>query len=354
MQGLLGSASLMYRAGVGLRNFAYDCGLAGQTRVACPVISVGNLSVGGTGKTVCVEYLAEALKRLNKRVCVLSRGYSGKGRKSYVLERRGDTLLADGRAVTRDERLPDEPQLLAWRLKVPVLVGPRRVKTGRLAVGHFKADAILLDDGFQHRRLARDLEIVLVNGRMPLGGWPLLPRGPMREPLGSLSRANVILITKADQSLDSLAALKERLKSLNPKAAIATAMHEPSSLGDPLRKTELPLDRLSKGRLTLASSIGDPDGFEHTVAQLGGSIVSHLRYPDHYRYALADWEEVLRRASVEAADAVVTTEKDLIRLRPFLGRVDPGRLGIWVLGVRLRLLSGEDALHARLLSLWPR
>jgi tetraacyldisaccharide 4'-kinase len=351
---VLDGASVVYGAGVGLRNAAYDRGVIPQTRLTCPVVSVGNLSVGGTGKTSCVEFLAQTLTGMDKRACILSRGYGGSDKRPYILRQVGGQLDITGHRVPDDE-LPDEPQLLAWHLAdVPVVVGARRSTTGRLAVSTFHPDVILLDDGFQHRRLARDCEIVLVNARMPLSGWPLLPRGPMREPLASLRRADILIITKVDQAMESAAALRERLRALAPQAAVATAIHEPTDLEEPLRGERLPLDRITRGRVSLLSSIGDPEGFEQTVRQLGATILAHQAFPDHHRYRSYEWQEALQRASVLGVDAIVTTEKDLVRLRPWLRSVDPGRISVWVLRVRMRLLSGADTLHARLAALWRR
>jgi tetraacyldisaccharide 4'-kinase len=352
---VLRGGTLLYQFGVGLRNQAYERGWIRQVRLACPVISVGNLAVGGTGKTTCVEYLTNKLTRLGKRVCILSRGYGGRGGQPYWLTSRDRQLLINGQPTTALDGLADEPQLLSLHLPdVPIVVGARREQTGKRACDEFQADVVILDDGFQYRRLARDCEIVLVNARMPLGGWSLLPRGPMREPLISLRRADVLIITKADQSLDQLAALQERLRMFNPSALMATAVHEPTQLWDGISQELVSLDRLANGRVSLLSSIGDPEGFEDTVRRLGATVVSHMAYPDHHRYRPSDWQDVLDVASRAGAEALVTTEKDWIRLQRLTAHGSRLTVPIWVLRVQMRLLSGEDLLDDRLTRLRAR
>jgi len=353
IRGILRVAAWLYGCAMRVRNAAYDRGWLRQDRLPCPVISVGNLSVGGTGKTTCVEYLATKLTQLEMRVGVLSRGYGGRMRECRLVSQNGQ-LLVDGRPVSASDGLPDEPQLLAMRLpEVPVLVGARRERTGQTALSQFQTNVLLLDDGFQYRRLRRDCEIVLISARMPLAGWPLLPRGPMREPLESLRRADVILVTKADQSLERLAALQERLKSFNPEAVLATAIHEPEVLRDWATGERLAKDHLAGSRVSLVSSIGDPEGFEETVRSLDAAVASHAAFPDHYQYSAPEWERILRDAAASGATALVTTEKDAVRLQPFR-QAPRSRLPVFVLSVRMRLLSGEEQLNDRLVRVCAR
>jgi len=184
--------SLPYGGAVRARNRLFDSGFLEQQRIGCPVISVGNLTVGGTGKTPMVILLAGMLKDRGLRPAVLSRGYGGKNRADVL-------VVSDGmRVLAGPDEAGDEPVLIARRLgDVPVLAGPKRVITGRHALEHFSVDAILLDDGFQHRYLHRDLDIVLLDSRQPLGNGFLLPRGPLREPPSALARAGVIAFTRS-------------------------------------------------------------------------------------------------------------------------------------------------------------
>jgi tetraacyldisaccharide 4'-kinase len=350
LTGVLSGASALYRTAVTVRNAGYDAGWLRQTRLPCPVISIGNLTVGGAGKTTCVAFLASKLTRQGRRVAVLSRGYGGTRPAPYVLNTREGHLEVNGRREEMDG-LPDEPHMLAMQLPgVPVVIGKCREETGRMILRREHVNVILLDDGLQYRRLARDLEIILVNATMPLDGWALFPRGPMREPLATLWRADVIVITKADQSLDRVSALQERIAMLNPRAAMATAIHEPEGLWDAVSSEPVPLDRLGNARVALVSSIGDPDSFDETVRRLGAVVATHIRYPDHHRYDMADWQRISQAASASNAAALLTTEKDLMRLRP-AARAASTPMPVWVLRVGMRLVSGEDELDARLARL---
>lgn len=312
------------------------------------VISVGNLTVGGTGKTTCVELMAKKFIACRKQVAVLSRGYGGGGRE-YVLAWGSGGLLINGTAQAPTELLADEPQVLAQRLGgVPVLVGPDRVKSGRRAISQFGAEVIVLDDGFQHRRLARDCDIVLVRTRMPFGGWQVFPRGPMRENISALRRADIIVITKADEALESVGALTEHLHALAPSATIVATAHEPIGLEDVTTRQPYQLSRLDGARVGLLSSIGDPEGFEATVKQLHATIAWHRTFPDHYRYRLADWKALARPSSGVRPDAIVTTEKDWVRLRPLVAAGGSSSVPLWVLRVHMKVLSGEHELDDRL------
>lgn len=345
--GTLAVGAVAYRAAVALRNTAYDRGWVEQVRLPCRVISVGNLTVGGTGKTTCVELIVKKLQARGHRVAVLSRGYAG-SRRAYWLRSDHGRLTVNGEGQEATDGLADEPQLLARHLDgVPVFVGARRERTGRLACERAGADTLVLDDGFQHRRVARDCDIVLVNARMPLGGWACLPRGPMREPLRSLRRAHVIMITKADEALNMLSAVEERLRSVNPEAALVSTAHEPATLVDGFTGEAHDPKRLEGRRVGLLSSIGDPQGFEATIQRLHATVSWHRAYPDHYAYRAADWTALAQRQAGGRPDAIVTTEKDWVRLQSVVGN-RPLDVPLWVLGIRLRILHGEDALDARL------
>jgi len=351
--GVLQTCSLAYRAVVAVRNAAYNLGLVRPVRLPCRVISVGNLTVGGTGKTACVELIARKMSGMGRRVAILSRGYGGR-RGDYSLRWQDAQLLVDGQPHTVSNGLADEPQLLARRLEgTPVFVGPKRSRTGRLAVAQWQADTIVLDDGFQHRRVHRDCEIVLVNIRMPFGGWPLLPRGPMREPIQALTRAHVIMLTKADEALERVGAYRERMRSLNPSAIVVTAAHEPDHVLEAATGARHAPSRLSGLRLGLVSSVGDPEGVEATVRRLNVSVAWHRIFPDHYRYQGPEWLAVAQHAQAQRLDGIVTTEKDWVRLEPLLRRLggEAAQVPVWVLSVRLTLLSGEEDLDARLAGL---
>ncbi len=350
----LKTASVAYGAAVTLRNLAYDRGWARQVRLPCRVVSVGNVTVGGTGKTACVELIARKLGRLGRRVAVLTRGYGG-ARREYWLRASDGRLDVNGEVPVSLDGLADEPQLLARHLAgVPVLVGARRERTGRLACRAFGIDTVVLDDAFQHRRVQRDCDIVLVHARTPLGGWAGLPRGPMREPLTALGRAHVVIVTKADEALETLGALGERLRALSPEAVLVTAAHVPAGLVDGMTGERHEPSRLDGMRVGLVSSIGDPEGFEATVRRLHATVLWHRAFPDHHPYRASDWAAVCGRASAERPEAILTTEKDWVRLAPVAAACGPAPAPVWVLGIAMQLLSGEEALDARLAGLCAR
>lgn len=345
---MLSAGSTVYAAAVAMRNGAYDRGWLKQVRLPCGVVSVGNLTVGGTGKTACVELVTRKLTAMGRRVAILSRGYGGPPG-DYWLRWQEGRLVVNQDVAADPLALADEPQLLAKHLAgVPVVVGARRDRTGRIARAILGADTVVLDDGFQHRRLQRDCDIVLVHARMPLGGWALLPRGPMREPLASLKRAHVVVMTKADEALETLGALGERLRTFNPEAIIVSAVHEPSRMLDAWSGEISEPQRLAGMRVGLLSSIGDPEGFEATVRRLHATISWHQPFPDHYRYGAREWTALVARVRQTRPDAVLTTEKDWVRLQPHAVDRFPLDVPLWVLGIRMKILNGEQALDDRL------
>ncbi len=348
--GALRVCSTAYQCAVALRNGAYDSGWARQRQLPCRVISVGNITVGGTGKTACVELIVRRLQAMGRRVAVLSRGYGG-SRRLYWLRWQDGTLFINGQADASIQDLADEPRLLARHLDgVPVVVAADRVQAGQFACRSFGVDTVVLDDGFQHRRLRRDCDIVLIHALMPLGGWMLFPRGPMREPLDSLRRAQVMIVTKADEALEKLGALKERLHAMSPEATILSSVHEPSHLVDGLTQRPLDLKQLARVRVGLLSSIGDPHGFESTVQRLGASIDWHAQFPDHHCYTQKDWLSIRLRTE-QRCQTLLTTEKDWVRLASF-AVAEPPAVPLWVLGIRMTMLSGERALDDRLARLY--
>lgn len=353
--GGLRAASAAYGTAVWLRNAAYDSGRVKPVELPACVISIGNLTLGGTGKTACVMLVARKLSEQGRRVGVLSRGYGG-AKKEYWLKQHDGELWVDGRPWDRKADLADEPVLLAEALKgMPVLVGPKRSVTGDRACRQLNCDTLLLDDGFQHRQLLRDCDIVLVHARMPLGGWPVFPQGPMREPVAALKRAQVIVITKADENLEKLNALQEQLHRINPEALIVTSVHAPTAVRNPLSGWSESPKQLAGCRVGLVSSIGDPEGFEATLRRLDAAVVWHKAFPDHHLYTAEDLEAIAAWSRKRPVQRILTTEKDWMRLKPRLSGSKQAQLPNWnVLAVEMQLLSGEDKLDARLASVCSR
>jgi tetraacyldisaccharide 4'-kinase len=306
----LRGASLLYRLSILLRNRLYDLGFLRQEKLPCPVISVGNITVGGTGKTPMVIYLANLLKDKGFRPAVLSRGYKGKTKAPI-------NIVSDGkRLFMKPEDCGDEPALIAKALNgVPVLTGSQRVLTGRVAMEQFGADILILDDAFQHRQLARDVDIVLLNTGKPLGNGFLLPAGPLREPPSSLKRTDFIVRTGADTPITAVSSSKPEYRALHQAVAIVNGA----------TGRDYPLENLRGRRVCAFAGIGSPDAFRKTLTEIGAEVVAYLPFPDHHAYSREDIREIQKRAVEEKADMIVTTEKDgvkLSRFHMFLEKVD--------------------------------
>lgn len=333
--------SKVYGCIVQLRLFFYRHGIFRKKTLGCLIISIGNITVGGTGKTPLVEMFARALTEGRRRVAVLSRGY--KRKKKYAAwdlfkkERWSEPpgIVSDGIQVRMNsEDAGDEPYMLAKNLPgVAVIVGSNRVRSGSYAIEKFGADTLILDDGFQYLSLNRRLNIVLVDATNPFGNGHLLPRGTLREPLRNLSRADIFFITKAkDMPTDPI---KQRIREHNATAEIVECYYEPRHLVDIVSGEKVDLPYLRGKRAAIMTAIADPEGFEASIGRLGAEVVSTSRYPDHYRFSDHDLDDVV--ASVKKkADCIVTTEKDFVRL-------PAGRkyaLPIFYLRVEVKIISG--------------
>jgi tetraacyldisaccharide 4'-kinase len=332
LRAALAPASWAYGAAVRLRNLAYDAGLLPVHRLPCRVVCAGNLTVGGTGKTPLVLALADALVRQGAKPCILLRGYGGSATHPAV--------VSDGRQVLLDWRQAgDEAVLLARRLPgVPVVVGGDRVQAGAAALARFRPDVLLLDDGFQHRRLHRDVDLVLLDAADPWGGARLLPAGRLREPVAGLRRAHAVIVTRADEAKDR-EALRRRLERAGI-TRLAWARHRPTTLVEPGGGGERPAEAL-RGRAAYAmSGIGRPDSFRRSLEALGARVVGGEAFPDHHPYDEDDRAAVSAAAGASGAEWIVTTEKDLVRLGPAreLGRP------VLALRIAMELLDGAEAL----------
>lgn len=314
----LWAASVPYGVGVRVRNRLYDLGLKKTVRLPVPVVCVGNLTLGGTGKTPMVEWVARQLVELGRRPAVVSRGY-GAGDEARVLE----------------DNLPD----------VPHLCGPDRAAVALTAIEELEADCIVLDDGFQHRRLHRDLDLVLIDATRPPADDHLFPRGTLREPAGGLRRAGAVVFTRFDQrpaGTDPRGWLSRRL----PNLLTATACHAPLELVAADGSTA-DLDRVRDKPVALVSGIGNPQAFFRTVFTLTKTIGPERVFADHYAYTRADVDDLRRWADSLPADALIlTTQKDMVKLRlaELAGRP------VYALRIGIRFLDGEDAIRRKLLA----
>jgi tetraacyldisaccharide 4'-kinase len=316
--------------------------LAHAVRLPCTVISVGNLTVGGTGKTTLVEYIARAMRAQGRRVAVLSRGYK-RPRKVSGAQVRHPSAQSMG----------DEPYLLKCRLgDIPVLVSTDRVKSARAAVAQFNADTVIIDDGMQQWGIKKDLELVALDGRAPFGNGHVLPRGILREPPDALARADVLVFTKTADVPSAYAKLGAAYA--HSRALMVACDHEPEllwRLGAPAEGH--PVDSLAGNAVVAFSGIGDAGSFESLAAspRAGALIVSALRFSDHHPYTSADLDRILQVCRAKGARAALTTEKDAVRLEAFADHPLCRTLGVWVLRIRLAFTDNEQGLRTRLSGL---
>jgi tetraacyldisaccharide 4'-kinase len=331
---VLRAASFAYGAGLLARRALYAVKAFKRRRLPARVICIGNLTAGGTGKTPAVLLAAETLRRHGHDVAILSRGYGRTAPNKEV------SVLLDGRHTDWRE-CGDEPWMIHQSLVgfgVPVLVCPDRAKAGALAIEVYGSRVLLLDDGFQHLRLQRDLDIVLISARDPFGGRRLLPAGDLREPMSALRRAQLIVITHADRVTEAeLASLREELQALHPGAPVVESAHRPDHLLDVRADHKLPLAHL-KGRSVVAlSGIGDPLSFESGLESLGVAVNQRWRYPDHHAFT----ERELRSAEdLRGGLPVVTTLKDFARFPDHWEKLLTGET--YVLGVKLDIIKGRN------------
>ena len=303
----------------------------------CKVISVGNITLGGTGKTTLVEYIAVYLKERGHKVAILSRGYKkiSKG-------------ISSGAGNIR--QMGDEPYMLAQKLAgVPVIVDSDGVRAARKAVKEFGVDTLILDDGLQQWRIAKDLEIVTIDASNPFGNSRVLPAGFLRQPLFTLKEADIFLITQAAVSLER-EDLRRKLQNLSKGALIVESVHRPCGFGS-LDKT-LPLvsaDSLKGKRLAAFCGIGNPEGFYNLLTGLGLDLTLFLKFEDHHNYTQDDLDKVIAGAKEKRSEIIVTTEKDAVKLS---GLKITG-CSLLVLLVKLALTKNEAEFNSRLLKLYP-
>ncbi len=329
--------SLPYEGAVRIRSFLYALQFLKTRTLSCPVISVGNITAGGTGKTPLVIALAKGLTAKGIPVAILSRGYKR--------TKTSEPVVSDGKTIfLSPEQSGDEPFLMAKACQgIPVLVGKNRFLTGQLALQRFGVKGVLLDDGYQYLPLYRDINILLIDSTIGFGDDHLLPRGILREPLSHLCRANLFLINRAEEPA-AYQPLEKKVHEICPSARIFHGDYEPVDLVGPEEKQEK-LDA-SKGKKVVAlSGVANPDSFSSMLRKCGMKVVSEAIFPDHHFYTTKDLSCIEEKA--KGADGVVTTEKDMVKLK----QLNIGHLPIRALRIEMKIWE-EEEFFKRIISLF--
>lgn len=321
--------SVLYGLTIRLRRAFYTFARFKRKKLPQRVISVGNITLGGTGKTPTVIQIAGMLCSNKKGPVVISRGY-GRSNESALV------VVSDGKQVLVDAKTGgDEPVLIGSKLAgVPVVADSNRFRAALFAFQKFGNDTVILDDGFQHLQVQRDLDIVLLDAVDPFGSGKLFPAGILREPLSALQRAHVVLITGTER-VEDLGPLKRVIRQ-NTEARIFTSCQVPSDLVDVMTGETKPLSALRGTGVLAFSGIARPASFVSLLRSLGAEVKAELDYPDHYDYKGSDLAAILQRAADERASMIVTTEKDAVRLRSLTPH------GIVALRIELKVVENEE------------
>ena len=342
--------SKLFHGIVKLSSVLYDFRIIRDSTLGVQVIAVGNLSVGGTGKTPVVEKFARELQAEGRKVAILSRGYRSKpaplkkrilNKLLFLEDENPPRVVSDGNQVLLDvEMSGDEPFMLAKNLKnVVVLVDKDRVKSGRYAIEKFGCDTLLLDDGFQYWKLrGKRHDIVLIDCQDPFGNGNLLPRGTLREPPSHLKRAMTVFITKSDGNTNEL---RRTIAKHNPRAGIIECVHHPMYFQNHMTEERYELDFLEGKKIASLSGIAQPESFENSLTRLKADLVYTKRFADHHRFEEAEIEKMIQRSLKRGAEMVITTQKDAVRIP----NSNAYELPILFMRVEIKILSGAKDFH---------
>jgi tetraacyldisaccharide 4'-kinase len=346
-RGFLSGSSKIFMVAVKLRRWLYNVRLLRDKTLGVQVIAIGNLTVGGTGKTPVVEKFARELRDAGRNVAILSRGYRSKPPPIHILllnkilfreDATPPRVVSDGKSLLLDSEMAgDEPYMLASNLKdVVVLVDKDRVKSGRYAIEKFGCDTLLLDDGFQYWKLrGRRHDVVLIDRQQPFGNEHLLPRGTLREPPSHLARAQTIFITKSDGNTYEL---RERISKLNSSAAVIECVHHPLYLEDVFTAERKALDFLRGKKVASLSGIAQPESFEQSLVKLGADLVYSKRFADHHRFSQQEILNTINRGKKRQAEVIITTQKDAVRFP----KIDRRDLPIFFMRVEIQIVAGAN------------
>jgi len=344
---ILHALSWIFTVIVQVRLWLYRHRIIRPSTLGCQVISVGNLTVGGTGKTPVVEVFARNLQQQGRKVAILSRGY--KSKELPFLQKMTQRIttgkietpprvVSDGKRLLLDSHTAgDEPYMLASNLpNVSVVVDKDRVKAGKYAIKELGCDTLILDDGFQYLKLGHRLDIALVDRTNPFGGGHLLPRGLLREPKRNIKRAGFIFITKCGDGGEP--ELKEQLRRLNPVAEISECRHAAKYLKEVFGDATYKIEKLKGMKIAAVSAIAVPESFENALRNFGAEIVYTRRFADHHRFSQQEIINTINWSMKCGAEAILTTEKDAVRF-PFVDRCD---IPVIYMRVEIEMLSGEE------------
>ncbi len=346
-RGFLFAGSKIFQVLVIVRRWLYNVRILRDKTLGVQVIAIGNLTVGGTGKTPVVEKFARELRDAGRNVAILSRGYRSKPVPLHIkffnkiLLREDQTpprIVSDGKSLLLDSNMAgDEPYMLASNLKdVVVLVDKDRVKSGRYAIEKFGCDILLLDDGFQYWDLrGRRHDVVLIDRQQPFGNEHLLPRGTLREPPAHLARAHTIFITKSDGNTSGL---RERIAKFNHTAAIIECVHQPLYFEDGFSGERADLGFLAGKKVASLSGIAQPESFEQSLVKLGSELVYAKRFADHHRFSQQEILNAINRGKKRQAQLIVTTQKDAVRFP----KIDRRDLPIYFMRVEIKIVAGAN------------
>jgi tetraacyldisaccharide 4'-kinase len=330
--------SQIYAMIIQIRNFCYEKQWLSSKRLSTRVISVGNITVGGTGKTPLVESLASFLHEKGFRVGILSRGYRRKKSNNEL------TVIPNGNALRENAIYAgDEPVLLASHLpEVPIIVGRNRVQAGEKAIEEFGCDLLILDDGFQHRKIKRDLDIVVIDGTNPWGNGGILPAGPLREPKRNLKRADAVVLSRTDET-NHLENVLIQIDSLS-MAPVWFAKHKPEHWINFNKGTTRPLCFLEKKCVIAFCGIGNPDSFRRTLMSMDIEIIGFFPHQDHHWYTIHELQKMADLAQSKGAVALVTTEKDRMRIPESFANTVP----IFILKIKMEIQGNGETLDTLL------
>jgi len=347
LRSLLTIPEIIYSGAIKLRNYLYSKQLLKTYQVGARVISVGNITTGGTGKTPFVIWLYKQithnskLKTQNYKCAILTRGY--KTRHASCGMRRAENERNTQYAI-RNTQI-DEPAILAKNCPMAkVIVNPDRVAGATLAIDKFGADILIMDDGFQHRRLHRDLDIVMIDATCPLGYGRMLPAGLLREPISALKRADAAVITRCDQATpNELNTLEETLLKQNANLVIARTIHAPT-YARAANDEEISLEKLKEKKIFAFCGIGNPQAFLKTIKALGAELIGSKVFDDHYQYTADCLNTIYTKALDYGADLILTTEKDWTKITPFDTLKENKTPKMAYLAIEVRFLAGERKL----------